>query len=44
MQRWKIELPEGISKEDVLDATRKSASVITLAPAKEIPLVFRRRD
>jgi hypothetical protein len=44
MQKWKIELPAEISKEDVLEATRMSFSVITLAPAKEIPLVFRRRS
>jgi hypothetical protein len=43
MQRWRIELPEGINKEDVLETTRKSVTVITLAPAKDIPLVFRRR-
>jgi hypothetical protein len=43
MQKWRIELPEGTSKEDVLEATRKSVSVITLVPAKDIPLVFRRR-
>jgi len=43
MQKWRVELPEGITREQVWDAVNMSTSMITLVPAREISLVFRRR-
>ena len=42
-QRWRIELQEGWTKEKVWEVIDKSITIITLAPATEIPLVFKRR-
>ena len=43
MQKWRVELPEGVTREQAWDAVNMSTSLITLVPAREISLVFRRR-
>ena len=42
-RRWKIELKEGWTREKVWEIIDRSASILTLAPKQNIPLVYRRR-
>jgi cytochrome P450 len=43
VREWQIELADGWTKERVWDIVNQSASIITLAPKENIPLVYRRR-
>jgi len=43
VQRWRIELQEGWTKEKVWEVIDNSITIVTLAPPTQIPLVFRRR-
>jgi hypothetical protein len=44
MREWSIELKDDWTPERVWEILDKSMSRITLAPPKDIPLVFRRRE
>jgi hypothetical protein len=40
---WRVELAEGWTKEMAWNVVNSSETIITLAPTKDVPLVFRRR-
>jgi hypothetical protein len=42
-REWEIGLKEGWSPERVWGVIEMSATIITLAPPEDIPLVFRKR-